>query len=78
MSDAIGIPSTEIASKRRSRLAEFFIRLVREKPLGTISGIIILMLIFVNRREHPAEYRLLNRLRMRNESSEVLTIHEGR
>ena len=47
MSDAIGIPSTEIASKRRSRLAEFFIRLVREKPLGTISGIIILMLIFV-------------------------------
>ena len=47
MSDAIGIPSVEIASKRRSRLAEFFIRLVREKPLGTISGIIILILIFV-------------------------------
>ena len=47
MSDAIGIPSTEIASKRRSRLADFFIRLVREKPLGTISGIIILILIFV-------------------------------
>ena len=33
--------------KRRSRLADFFIRLVREKPLGTISGIIILILIFV-------------------------------
>ena len=48
MSDAIGIPSTEIASKRRSRLAEFFIRLVREKPLGTISGIIILILILVS------------------------------
>ncbi len=47
MSDAIGIPSAEIAPKRRSRLADFFIRLVREKPLGTISGIIILMLIFV-------------------------------
>ena len=47
MSDAIGIPSAVIASKRRSRLAEFFIRLVREKPLGTISGIIILILIFV-------------------------------
>ena len=47
MSDAIGIPSTEIASKRRSRLADFFIRLAREKPLGTISGIIILILIFV-------------------------------
>ena len=48
MSDAIGIPSAEIASKRRSRLADFFIRLVREKPLGTISGIIILILILVS------------------------------
>ena len=48
MSDAIGIPSTEIASKRRSRLADFFIRLVREKPLGTISGIIIMILILVS------------------------------
>ena len=47
MSDAIGIPSVEIAPKRRSRLADFFIRLVREKPLGTASGIIILILIFV-------------------------------
>ena len=47
MSNAIGIPSAEIAPKRRSRLADFFIRLVREKPLGTISGIIILILIFV-------------------------------
>ena len=47
MSDAIGIPSAEIAPKRRSRLAEFFIRLVREKPLGTASGIIILLLILV-------------------------------
>ena len=48
MSDAIGIPSAEIAPKRRSRLADFFIRLVREKPLGTISGIIILLLILVS------------------------------
>ena len=47
MSDATGIPSVEIVPKRRSRLADFFIRLVREKPLGTISGIIILILIFV-------------------------------
>ena len=47
MSDATWIPSAEIASKRRSRLAEFFIRLVKEKPLGTVSGIIILILIFV-------------------------------
>ena len=28
-------------------MADFFVRLVREKPLGTISGIIILLLIFV-------------------------------
>ncbi len=47
MSDATGIPSAEIAPKRRSRLADFFIRLVREKPLGTACGIIILILIFV-------------------------------
>ena len=46
MSDAIGIPSAEIAPKRRSRLAEFFIRLVREKPLGTFGGIIVLLLLF--------------------------------
>ena len=47
MSDAIGIPSAVGGPKRRSRLADFFIRLAREKPLGTISGIIVLILIFV-------------------------------
>ena len=47
MSDATGIPSAEIAPKRRSRLADFFGRLVREKPLGTASGIIILILILI-------------------------------
>ena len=47
MSDAIGIPSAVIAPKRRNKLAEFFIRLVKEKPLGTACGIIILLLIFV-------------------------------
>ena len=47
MSDATGIRSVEIAPKRRSWLAEFFIRLVREKPLGTAGGIIILILILV-------------------------------
>ena len=47
MSDATGIPSVVIEPKRRSQLAEFFTRLVREKPLGTICGIIILTLIFV-------------------------------
>ena len=47
MSDATGIPLPVIEPKRRTRLADFFIRLVREKPLGTASGIIILILIFV-------------------------------
>ena len=46
MSDAIGLPSVS-GPKRRSRLAEFMIRLVREKPLGTSGGIIILIMIFV-------------------------------
>ena len=47
MSDATGIPSVEIAPKRRSRLADFFTRLWKEKPLGTASGIIVLLLILV-------------------------------
>ena len=33
--------------KQRSQIADFFIRLWREKPLGTACGIIILILIFV-------------------------------
>jgi len=32
--------------KRRSGLADFFIRLVREKPLGTVGGIIVLLMLF--------------------------------
>ena len=47
MSDATGIPSAVSQPKRRSRLADFFIRLVKEKPLGTACGIIVLILIFV-------------------------------
>ena len=48
MNDTTDIQSSIIAPKRRSRLADFFIRLVRDKPLGTISGIIILILILVS------------------------------
>ena len=47
MSDATGIPSAVSEPKRRSRLAAFLIRLVREKPLGTIGGIIVLIFILV-------------------------------
>ena len=48
MSDPTGIQSSEIAPKRRSRLAEFFVRLGKEKPLGAACGIIILILIIVS------------------------------
>ena len=45
--DTTDIQSSAIEPKKRSRLADFFTRLVREKPLGTISGIIVLIFIFV-------------------------------
>ena len=47
MSDATGISSAESEPKRRAGVADFFIRLVKEKPLGTFGGIIVLILIFV-------------------------------
>ena len=47
MNDTTDIQSSALVPKRRSRLADFFIRLVKEKPLGTAGGIIILILIFV-------------------------------
>jgi len=47
MSDAIGIPSAVIEPKRRSRLLNFITRLVMTKPLGTTSGIVILVLVIV-------------------------------
>ena len=47
MSDAIERPSPIRGPKRRSRFVDFFIRLVKEKPLGTFGGLIILILIVV-------------------------------
>ncbi len=47
MSDSIGIPPAVSEPKRRTGPTYFFIRLWREKPLGTVSGIIILILILV-------------------------------
>ena len=35
-------------SARHAGLADFFVRLVREKPLGTASGIVVLLLILVS------------------------------
>ena len=47
MSNEIEIASTVSEPKRRTGLADFFIRLWRQKPLGTACGIIILISIFV-------------------------------
>ncbi len=47
MSDAIGKRSAESEPKRRFRLADFLIRLLKEKPLGTFCGMIVLLLILV-------------------------------
>ena len=47
MSNDMEIASTANEPKRRIGLANFLIRLVREKPLGTASGIIVLILIVV-------------------------------
>ena len=33
--------------KRRNAVADFFVRLVKEKPLGMASGVVILLLILV-------------------------------
>ena len=48
MSSATGTRAAEIVPKRRSRIAEFLIRLAREKPLGSACGIIMLILILVS------------------------------
>jgi len=47
MSDDIGKPSAESEPKRRSRFANFFLRLLKEQPLGTGCGMIVLLLIVV-------------------------------
>ena len=47
MSSDLGIPSTASDPKRRTGLADFFIRLWNEKPMGMASGIVVLLLILV-------------------------------
>ena len=47
MSDTTETPSPTRKPKRRGRFADFWIRLFKEKPLGTACGIIILLLILV-------------------------------
>ena len=47
MSDGKGMPSAVSQPERHAGPADFFVRLWREKPLGIVSGIIVLMLILV-------------------------------
>ena len=46
MSQFRGIPVLEAETKRRNTSADFFVRLVREKPLGVVGGVIVLILLF--------------------------------
>ena len=41
------LPSKAKEPERRGLMADFFIRLVKEKPLGTVGGIIVLILLLV-------------------------------
>ena len=40
------VPAEQVERKRRSRMMQFIRRLVREQPLGTVGGIIVLLLLF--------------------------------
>ena len=46
MSQLRDIPLEEVETKGRHALSDFFVRLVREKPLGVAGGIIVLILLF--------------------------------
>ena len=46
MSEAVkGMADKQTITRRHSPLADFFIRLVKEKPLGTLGGIIVLLML---------------------------------
>ena len=47
MSEVSDNPTAGREPKRQSRLLEFFSRLIKEKPLGAICGMVILVLIVV-------------------------------
>ena len=46
MSQVRDIPVLEAEAKRRNALVSFLVRLVREKPLGLVGGVIVLILLF--------------------------------
>ena len=70
--------------KRRGRFADFFIRLLKEKPLGMLGGVIILLLIGISLFADalaPYPYNKIHlRDRMQEASAQYLlgTDHVGR
>ena len=46
MSQLRDIPLPEDEARRRNALGDFFVRLVQEKPLGVVGGVIVLLLLF--------------------------------
>ena len=46
MSQLREIPLLEDETRKRNALGDFFVRLVREKPLGVVGGVIVLLLLF--------------------------------
>ena len=84
MSDTAGIPSKVSKPEKSASPANFFVRLVKEKPLGTACGIIVVILMLVAiladvlipypyREVHPAD-------RLQGSSAQYLlgTDHLGR
>ena len=78
------IPSVESMPKRRGRFADFFIRLLKEKPLGMLGGVVILLLIGLSLFADalaPYPYKEIHlRDRMQEASTQYLlgTDHIGR
>ena len=79
-----GVAAEAQATKRRAPVAAFFVRLLREQPLGAIGGLIVLALIFITifaERLTPYEYdigRVQDRLLAPSAEHPLGTDHAGR
>ena len=79
-----GVAAEAQATKRRAPVAAFFVRLLKEQPLGAIGGLIVLALIFITifaERLTPYEYdigRVQNRLLAPSAEHPLGTDHAGR
>jgi len=84
MSKAESGVEREAERKRHNTLADFLIRLVREKPLGALGGVIVLILLFCGifadtlAPYDPADINLLDRLAPASSKYLLGTDHLGR